>query len=71
MKSLPPAPMHCPHCGAKYNVVRVEAAPGLKDREVICLSCGGPLAAREGAFVIKHFLAETQSKRQRRVQYVP
>jgi predicted Zn finger-like uncharacterized protein len=63
--------MHCPHCGAKYNVVRVEAVLGVKHREVTCLSCGGPLAAREGAFVIKYFLADHQSKRQRRSQFSP
>lgn len=58
--------MYCPHCKTKYNVVRVEAVPDTKDDDVTCLSCGGPLAGREGAFVIKYFLVDSPSKRQRR-----
>ena len=59
--------MHCPHCGAKYNLVRVEA-PSTADREVNCLTCGGPLPAREGAFIIKYFLVDRLSQRQRRTK---
>jgi hypothetical protein len=34
----------CPNCAAKYKVVRVEAPEGpTTDREIICVSCGGPL----------------------------
>ena len=49
----------CPTCEAKYEVVRVEAAPRpTTDREISCLSCGGPLHGREGKFILKYFLVE-------------
>lgn len=66
MSPLTPAPTHCPHCGANYNVVRVEAPPLGRDREVICLGCGAPLPGREGAFIMKYFLVERPKQRQRR-----
>jgi hypothetical protein len=68
MGPLPPSPIHCPHCGAKYEVVRVEAAGVTEYREVTCLSCGGPLPAREDAFLMKYFLVDRQSQRQRRTR---
>ena len=34
MDKLSPAPMYCPHCGAKYRVVRVEAV--INDVELLC-----------------------------------
>jgi predicted RNA-binding Zn-ribbon protein involved in translation (DUF1610 family) len=47
----------CPNCGAKYEVVRVEAPAGpTTDREITCLSCGGPLNGRQGSFLLKYFL---------------
>jgi predicted RNA-binding Zn-ribbon protein involved in translation (DUF1610 family) len=49
----------CPNCGAKYEIVRVEAPPGLTtNRELVCLSCGDPLHGREGKFILKYFLVE-------------
>jgi hypothetical protein len=41
-------------CGAHYKVARQEAPPE-RDGEVTCLSCGAPLDAREGNFVLKYF----------------
>jgi RNase P subunit RPR2 len=46
----------CPNCAALYEIVKVEAGPEMTRQEVTCLSCGGPLPAREGKFVIKYFL---------------
>ena len=46
----------CPHCGAGYNVVRVEAEPKSADRRLTCLSCGVPLRSREDAIALKYFL---------------
>src|SRR5262249_19454719 len=44
----------CPNCGAKYEIVRVEASPRpTTDREITCLSCGGPLQGRQGVFGLK------------------
>ena len=54
---LRPSPFHCPHCAAKYALVKVEAvAPA--DAKVRCISCGGPLDGRENAFILKYFLVE-------------
>ena len=47
----------CPTCGAQYKVVRIEAAP-LHDRQIVCVTCGGPLLGRQGKFVLKYFRTE-------------
>jgi predicted RNA-binding Zn-ribbon protein involved in translation (DUF1610 family) len=49
---------NCPNCDAKYDLVRTEAEPVTTDRELVCLSCGGPLRSREGRFILKYFLLE-------------
>jgi hypothetical protein len=46
----------CPKCKALYEVVKVEAGPETDKREIICSACCGPLAGREGKFVLKYFL---------------
>ena len=48
----------CPHCGAKYNVVRIESPVEISTKEVTCLGCGGPLQGRQGAHLLKYFLIE-------------
>src|SRR6516225_8785452 len=54
----------CPHCAAKYELVRVEAPQGLTiDREITCLSCGGPLHGRDGPFFLKYFSFKVFSSR--------
>jgi hypothetical protein len=58
-----PAQFFCPTCGAKYEIVRVKAPPRPTDREVTCLSCGGPLHGREGKFLLKYFLTERSKRR--------
>jgi DNA-directed RNA polymerase subunit RPC12/RpoP len=61
------ARFNCANCGAPYEVVRVEA-PTTADGEIACLSCGVPLEAREGRFVLKYFLvgrAVTPNRRAR------
>jgi hypothetical protein len=50
------AVFNCPNCEARYQLVKVEAGPESKDRELTCRSCGGPLASREGGYVLKYFL---------------
>jgi predicted Zn finger-like uncharacterized protein len=55
----------CPHCQALYEIVKVEAGPETTLQEVTCLSCGGPLAAREGKFVLKYFLLREASRSQK------
>jgi len=48
----------CPHCGAKYKLVRAEADPEMLDRQITCRSCGAPLQASEGALALKYFLVD-------------
>ena len=55
---------NCPTCEAKYEVVRVEAPPEpMTDREITCVSCGGPLHGRDGKFILKYFLVERSRRR--------
>jgi hypothetical protein len=56
----------CPHCGANYKVVLVEAAVAITDGEVSCVSCDGPLPARHGEFVVKYFMVDRPRQRQMR-----
>jgi predicted RNA-binding Zn-ribbon protein involved in translation (DUF1610 family) len=54
----------CPNCAAKYELVRVEAPPGATtDREITCVSCGGPLNGREGKFILKYFMVARPKRR--------
>jgi predicted RNA-binding Zn-ribbon protein involved in translation (DUF1610 family) len=48
----------CSTCGARYEVVRVEADSTPVDRDLVCLSCGAPLKSREDQFVLKYFLLQ-------------
>ena len=64
MLDLPSTRFHCRVCGAKYEIVRVEAPPGpTTGRELACLSCGGPLHGRDGRFLLKYFLVERPQRR--------
>src|SRR5262249_3394641 len=46
------------------EVVQVEAQPGpITDREITCLSCGGPLNGRQDPFLLKYFLVERAKRR--------
>ena len=54
---------NCPNCEAGYEVVRIEEPPHPTDREVTCLSCGGPLYGREGRFILKYFLTDRPKRR--------
>ena len=58
MASSPASRFNCPNCGAVYEVVYVEAEIVALNRELACLSCGGPLQARQGRFALKYFLLE-------------
>lgn len=65
---MPTSPLfQCPNCSTAYRVVRVEAPPGSTiDRELTCISCGGPLQSRDGAYVLKYFAVD-RPKGHRRV----
>ena len=63
-EKLRPYPFQCPHCTAKYALVKVEASAPV-DAKVRCISCGGPLDGRENAFILKYFLVERPRHDQR------
>jgi len=44
----------CQTCDAEYRVVCTEAPP-THDKQLTCLSCGGPLNNREGKLALKYF----------------
>jgi hypothetical protein len=55
---------NCPSCAALYQVISVESGPeSTTDQEVSCGVCGGPLAARDGEFVLKYFLLRSASRK--------
>ena len=54
----------CPNCKAFYQVVKVEAGPETADSEITCRVCGGPLAGREGDFILKYFLLRKAGRTQ-------
>jgi predicted RNA-binding Zn-ribbon protein involved in translation (DUF1610 family) len=54
----------CPNCDALYQVIKVEAGPETVNHELTCRACGGPLAGREGNFVLKYFLLRKAGRRQ-------
>ena len=56
------APMYnCPNCNGLYHVVKVEVPPIMNEAQLTCLSCGGPLNAREGRFALKYFFIDRRS----------
>jgi len=48
----------CPHCGAKYRLMKFEADATTQNLQITCRSCGGPLHAREGVFAFKYFMVD-------------
>jgi hypothetical protein len=46
----------CRNCEALYQLVREEARPESRDRQVTCLACGAQFPGREGKFILKYFL---------------
>jgi hypothetical protein len=46
-----------------YAGIEVKAGPKTTDREIECLVCGAPLAARDDEFVLKYFLLRTANRR--------
>jgi hypothetical protein len=59
-----PTKFYCPTCETPYKVVRVEA-PATHDKQLLCLSCGGPLQSREGKFALKYFKTDGSSAERR------
>jgi hypothetical protein len=62
MSKPPPSPVYCPSCRTQYRVMRAEAGPETTaDVEIPC-TCGAPLPAREGAFILKYFRVESPKR---------
>ena len=59
INEIPLLPFDCRTCGAKYQVIRVEAPeePTIYG-EIVCVCCGGQLAGRDGSLLLKYFLVE-------------
>jgi hypothetical protein len=49
-------------CFALYQIVKAPAGPETVDLGIACRVCSGPLAAREGQFVLKYFLLREASR---------
>lgn len=46
----------CPHCQARYKVVRMRAQPGVAHETLHCRVCRQPLASIDGDDILKYFL---------------
>ena len=46
----------CPHCHARYKVVRMRAEPCVAHGVLYCRVCRQPLASSEGGDILKYFL---------------
>jgi hypothetical protein len=66
MDASTPIPYECPNCGTRYKVVPVETPAKPGGREIICVSCGAPLNARQGKFALKYFRVRPPPKRDQR-----
>jgi len=58
----PTSRFDCPHCGATYTLVRVEAESARADGQIACRSCGGPLDGHDGRFILKYFLVDRPTR---------
>ena len=56
--SEPASRFDCPHCGARYKVVRVEVDSVEAKGQIACRSCGGPLESHAGRHILKYFLVD-------------
>jgi hypothetical protein len=56
---------NCVNCNALYHLIKGEAGPETVDRELTCQVCGAPLPSRQEQFVLKYFLLQKPSSRQR------
>jgi hypothetical protein len=52
----------CKSCIALYQVVKAQGGPETVDPQIACRVCNGPLAARDGQFVLKYFLLREASR---------
>jgi predicted RNA-binding Zn-ribbon protein involved in translation (DUF1610 family) len=48
----------CPHCGARYKLVRVEAETVEASGPIACRSCGGPLKSHADGHILKYFMVD-------------
>jgi predicted RNA-binding Zn-ribbon protein involved in translation (DUF1610 family) len=48
----------CPHCGARYKLVRVEPESVEASGPIACRSCGGRLESHADRHILKYFLVD-------------
>ena len=53
----------CPHCEAKYLLVRVKPEPGHHDQLIHCVACDRPMPAWDGDYALKYFLAGSRKRK--------
>ena len=61
--------LNCPHCGAAYRVVQIEAQSD--PVEIACKSCGGLLDGRNGRFLLKYFLVDKRGRAKAPAEVAP
>lgn len=54
----PASRFDCPHCGARYKLVRVEVESVEASGPIACRSCGGPLESHADRHILKYFLVD-------------
>ncbi len=54
----PASRFDCPHCGARYKLVRVEVESVAASGPIACRSCGGPLESHADRHILKYFLVD-------------
>jgi hypothetical protein len=53
---------NCPNCNALCQIIKAEAGPETRERDIACRICGGPLPGREGQFILNIFSYGKPSK---------
>jgi predicted RNA-binding Zn-ribbon protein involved in translation (DUF1610 family) len=48
----------CPHCGARYKLVRVETEPVEASGTIACRACGGLIEGHADRHILKYFLVD-------------
>jgi predicted RNA-binding Zn-ribbon protein involved in translation (DUF1610 family) len=54
----PASRFDCPHCGARYKLVRIEVEAVDPGGSIACRSCGGPLKSHADRHILKYFLVD-------------
>jgi hypothetical protein len=61
----------CPHCGAKYKLVRMRQTQPVAQLTLSCRVCHNPLPGTEGGDILKYFLTDRRSRTVRTSGAIP